>query len=58
MDGGIMAPINEKMMANLKKQYGDQAGEDIYYKMEREGKVPVAGKRKKVYLYGKGKMQG
>lgn len=32
-------PVNEKLMANLKRQYGDDNGEDIYYKMEAEGKV-------------------
>jgi len=31
-------------MKSLKKQYGAKRGEDIYYKMEAEGKV---GKKKK-----------
>lgn len=40
-------PINRKMMRNLKREYGAKKGEDIYYAMENEGKVPASGKRKK-----------
>jgi hypothetical protein len=28
-------------MANLKKQYGDTKGENVYYGMEEKGKIPM-----------------
>ena len=31
-------PINKKKMAALKKEYGPQKGEEIYYKMEQKKK--------------------
>ena len=47
-------PIMKSRMAALKKQYGDKEGEEIYYKMEAEGKnkkakkKPVKKRRKKL----------
>ena len=32
-------PINKKAMSNLKKEYGDKKGENIYYALENEGKI-------------------
>ena len=31
-------PVNKKKMAALKKQYGAEKGEDIYYAMETKAK--------------------
>ena len=36
-------PVNQSLMAALKKRYGDEKGETIYYKMESEGKVHMRG---------------
>jgi hypothetical protein len=32
-------PVNEKLMANLVKQYGPEQGKRIYYAMEQEGRT-------------------
>ena len=32
-------PINQKIMDNLKREYGDKHGEEVYYAMENEGKI-------------------
>ena len=39
-------PINQKKMAALKKQYGPEAGERIYYAMETKEKKKRKTKRK------------
>lgn len=38
-------PIKKKMMQNLKKEYGDKKGKDVYYALEN--------KKKKKKLNGK-----
>ncbi len=30
-------PVNEKLMRALKRQYGDEKGESVYFAMENEG---------------------
>lgn len=40
-------PVNRKKMAALKKQYGDEEGERIYYALEQKEKNRKKGKRKK-----------
>jgi hypothetical protein len=35
-------PVNRKIMASLKEQYGEEKGEDIYYAMEQKGKIASA----------------
>ena len=41
-------PINEKMMREMKKQYGSDKGEDIYYALEQKLKKR---KKKKKAMY-------
>lgn len=36
-------PVNRKMMANMKKEYGEKKGERVYYAMEMKRKK---GKKK------------
>ena len=31
-------PINKKMMASVKKQYGKEKGKDVYYALENKQK--------------------
>lgn len=31
-------PINRKKMKNLRKEYGEKKGEEIYYKLEKKEK--------------------
>lgn len=41
-------PLNEKakkLKAELKKEYGEKKGEQVFYAMEAKGKVP--GKKKR-----------
>lgn len=40
-------PVNRKMMASMKKQYGSKKGESVYYAMENKMKV-----KKKAYGSG------
>lgn len=40
-------PINQKKMAALKKQYGPEKGERIYYAMEQKEKKGGKQRRKK-----------
>lgn len=43
-------PVNKKLMRSLKKEYGEEKGERVYYAMEAEGKVSGKkghGRRKK-----------
>jgi hypothetical protein len=40
-------PVNRKMMANMKKEYGSKKGERVYYAMENKMK-------KKTKYYGSG----
>ena len=37
MDGKM--PVNEKVMKNLKSEYGNKKGENVYYAMENSGKI-------------------
>jgi len=40
-------PVNEKIMGNLKDEYGEKKGESVYYAMENEGKIKPASKMQK-----------
>lgn len=40
-------PINKKMMAALKKEYGAKKGKSIYYAMENQGKTGHKKKKAK-----------
>ena len=35
-----MSKAGKKIMANLKKQYGEKKGEGIFYAMENKGEIP------------------
>lgn len=42
-------PINESLMKNLLKEYGNKKGKEIYYAMEQKRKMKekIAAKKKK-----------
>lgn len=42
-------PINRKMMANMKKEYGKKSGKNIYYAMENKLKTENPKKAEKLY---------
>lgn len=33
-------PVNRKIYNNLVKQYGEEKGRNVYYAMERQGRIP------------------
>jgi hypothetical protein len=41
-----MSKAGRKIMANLKKEYGDKKGEGIFYAMENKGEIPGMNKMK------------
>ena len=41
-----MSKAGKKIMANLKKQYGEKKGEGIFYAMENKGEIPGMKKMK------------
>jgi hypothetical protein len=41
-----MSKAGRKIMANLKKEYGDKKGKGIFYAMENEGEIPGMNKMK------------
>lgn len=41
-----MSKAGRKIMANLKKQYGEKKGEGIFYAMENKGEIPGMKKMK------------
>jgi hypothetical protein len=41
-----MPKAGRKIMANLKKEYGDKKGEGIFYAMENKGEIPGMNKMK------------
>jgi hypothetical protein len=40
-------PINKKMMASMKKQYGKKTGERVYYAVEAKQKATAKKGKKK-----------
>ena len=40
-------PVNRKMMKNLKKEYGEKKGEDVYYAIENKRKHGNMHQKKK-----------
>lgn len=41
-----LSKAGKKIMANLKKQYGEKKGEGIFYAMEDKGEIPEMNKMK------------
>lgn len=41
-----MSKAGRKIMANLKKEYGDKKGKGIFYAMENKGEIPGMNKMK------------
>lgn len=39
-------PVNQKVMRNLKKEYGAKKGKSVYYALENKGKIKPATKSK------------
>lgn len=39
-------PVIRSLMNNLKKEYGDKKGEDVYYAMENKKKKNLRSKKK------------
>lgn len=40
-------PVNKKIMAKLKKEYGAKKGKSVYYAMENSGKIKPRRKKKR-----------
>lgn len=50
-----LSKAGQKMMSNMKDQYGNKKGEEVFYAMENKGKVPgmmKGGMAKKGYAKG------
>lgn len=41
-----MSKAGQKIMANLKKEYGEKKGEGVFYAMENQGRIPGMKKMK------------
>ena len=49
-----MSEAGRKMMSNMKDQYGNKKGEEVFYAMENKGKVPGMAKGGMTKGYAKG----
>jgi hypothetical protein len=39
-------PVNEKMMRDMKKRYGEEAGERVYYAVGMKQKIKAKNRKK------------